>query len=113
MERGWGVGAGGRDGEWPRDDPARRYDAVFLALGQDVGRRLDAEGAQARGAIGALEFLRETGLRRPVKPGKNVLVTRAGNTGWDAGRAAIRLGGGGGGGGGPPHAPTPPPAAAQ
>jgi NADPH-dependent glutamate synthase beta subunit-like oxidoreductase len=37
------------------------YDAVFLALGQDVGRRLDAEGAQARGVIGAMEFLRETG----------------------------------------------------
>ena len=45
------------------------YDAVFLALGQDVGRRLGAEGAQARGVIGAMEFLRETGLGRPVTVG--------------------------------------------
>jgi NADPH-dependent glutamate synthase beta subunit-like oxidoreductase len=75
------------------DGLARDHDAVFLALGQDVGRRLDAEGAQARGVIGALEFLRETGLGRPVKTGKNVLVIGGGNTASDAARSAIRLGG--------------------
>jgi NADPH-dependent glutamate synthase beta subunit-like oxidoreductase len=74
------------------DELAGRHDAVFLALGQDVGRRLDAEGAQARGVIGALEFLRETGLGRPVKTGKNVLVIGGGNTASDAARSAIRLG---------------------
>ena len=72
------------------------YDAVFLALGQDVGRRLDAEGAQARGVIGALEFLRETGLGRPVTIGASVLVIGGGNTASDAARSAIRLGGAGG-----------------
>jgi NADPH-dependent glutamate synthase beta subunit-like oxidoreductase len=70
------------------------YDAVFLALGQDVGRRLDIEGAHARGVLGALEFLRETGLGRPVKVGRNVLVIGGGNTASDAARSAIRLGGG-------------------
>ena len=72
------------------------YDAVFLALGQDVGRRLDTEGAQARGVIGALEFLRETGLGRPVTIGASVLVIGGGNTASDAARSAIRLGGAGG-----------------
>ena len=72
------------------------YDAVFLALGQDVGRRVDAEGAQARGVIGALEFLRETGLGRPVTIGASVLVIGGGNTASDAARSAIRLGGAGG-----------------
>ena len=72
------------------------YDAVFLALGQDVGRRLDAEGAQARGVIGALEFLRETGLGRPVTVGASVLVIGGGNTASDAARSAVRLGGIGG-----------------
>ena len=72
------------------------YDAVFLALGQDVGRRLDAEGAQARGVIGALEFLRETGLGRPVTVGASVLVIGGGNTASDAARSAIRLGSAGG-----------------
>ena len=72
------------------------YDAVFLALGQDVGRRLGAEGAQARGVIGAMEFLRETGLGRPVTVGASVLVIGGGNTASDAARSAIRLGGAGG-----------------
>jgi NADPH-dependent glutamate synthase beta subunit-like oxidoreductase len=76
------------------DDLASRYDAVFLALGQDVGRRLDVAGAQARGVIGAMEFLRETGLRRPVTVGRRVLVIGGGNTACDAARSAIRLGGG-------------------
>jgi NADPH-dependent glutamate synthase beta subunit-like oxidoreductase len=70
------------------------YDAVFLALGQDIGRRLDAEGAQARGVIGAMEFLRETGLGRPVRIGRDVLVIGGGNTASDAARSAIRIGGG-------------------
>ena len=88
-----GVRVGAADGEPTLDELARRYDAVFLALGQDVGLRLDAEGAQARGVIGALEFLRETGLGRPVKAGRNVLVIGGGNTASDAARSAIRLGG--------------------
>ena len=88
-----GVRVGAADGELTLDELARRYDAVFLALGQDVGRRLQAEGEQARGVIGALEFLRETGLGRPVKTGRNVLVIGGGNTASDAARSAIRLGG--------------------
>ena len=88
-----GVRVGAADGALRLDELARRYDAVFLALGQDVGRRLDAEGAQARGVIGALEFLRETGLGRPVQAGTNVLVIGGGNTASDAARSAIRLGG--------------------
>ena len=75
------------------DELAGRYNAVFLALGQDVGRRLDAAGGQARGVIGALEFLRETGLGRPVQIGRNVLVIGGGNTASDAARSAVRLGG--------------------
>jgi NADPH-dependent glutamate synthase beta subunit-like oxidoreductase len=70
------------------------YDAAFLALGQDVGRPLSVEGAQARGVTGALEFLREAGLGRPVQTGRNVLVIGGGNTASDAARSAIRIGGG-------------------
>ena len=93
-----GVRAGAPGGP-TLDELARDHDAVFLALGQDVGRRLDADGAQARGVIGALEFLRETGLGRPVRVGSDVLVIGGGNTASDAARSAIRLGGAGRGGG--------------
>jgi NADPH-dependent glutamate synthase beta subunit-like oxidoreductase len=92
-----GVRVGAPDGELTLDELACRYDAVFLAPGQDVGRRLDVEGAGARGVIGALEFLRETGLGRPVQIGRNVLVIGGGNTACDAARSAIRLGGPGAG----------------
>ena len=88
-----GVRVGGPGGPG-LDELADRYDAVFLALGQDVGRRLDVAGAQARGVIGAMEFLRETGLGRPVTIGRRVLVIGGGNTASDAARSAIRLSGG-------------------
>jgi NADPH-dependent glutamate synthase beta subunit-like oxidoreductase len=88
-----GTRVGAPGGGLTLDELARRHDAVFLALGQDVGRRLDVEGAGARGVIGALEFLRETGLGRPVGIGRNVLVIGGGNTASDAARSALRLGG--------------------
>jgi formate dehydrogenase (NADP+) beta subunit len=86
-----GVRAGSPELTW---DDLRNYDAAFLALGQDVGRRLDLAGSQARGVTGALEFLREAGLGRPVQAGTNVLVIGGGNTASDAARSAVRLGGG-------------------
>ncbi len=81
----------GQDISW---DELRNYPAAFLALGQDVGRRLPVEGIQARGVGGGLEFLREAGLGRPVQVGREVLVIGGGNTASDAARSAIRLGGG-------------------
>ena len=87
-----GVRAGTPDLTW--DDLKTNYDASFLALGQDVGRRLDVPGGEARGVTGALEFLREAGLGRPVRTGQKVLVIGGGNTASDAARSAIRLGGG-------------------
>src|ERR1035438_2059184 len=98
-----GVRAG-QDISW---DELRNYAATFLALGQDVGRRLPIEGIQSRGVGGALEFLREAGLGRPDQVGREVLVIGGGNTASDAARSAIRPGGGAGprgsreGGGGP------------
>jgi len=75
-------------------DELRNYPAAFLALGQDVGRRLPVEGIQSRGVGGGLEFLREAGLGRPVKVGREVLVIGGSNTASDTARSAIRLGGG-------------------
>ena len=85
-----GVRAG-TDISW---DDLRNYPAAFLALGQDVGRRLPVDGIQARGVTGGLEFLREAGLGRPVTTGREVLVIGGGNTASDTARSAIRLGGG-------------------
>ncbi len=81
----------GLDVSW---DELRNYPAAFLALGQDVGRRLPVEGVESRGVTGGLEFLREAGLGRPVKTGREVLVIGGGNTASDTARSALRLGGG-------------------
>src|SRR5262249_14145603 len=77
-----GVG-GGEDCSWAGRGA---YPATFLALGQDVGRRLPVDGIESRGVVGALEFLREAGLGRPVQVGRQVLVIGGGNTASDAAR---------------------------
>jgi NADPH-dependent glutamate synthase beta subunit-like oxidoreductase len=79
----------GTDVSW---DDLRSFDACFIALGQDVGRRLPVEGNDLRGVMGAMEFLREAGFGKPVKTGKKVLVIGGGNTASDAARSALRLG---------------------
>jgi NADPH-dependent glutamate synthase beta subunit-like oxidoreductase len=79
----------GRDVSW---DDLKDFDAAFISVGQDVGRRLPVEGSDLRGVVGGLEFLREAGFNRPVKVGKKVLVVGGGNTASDTARSALRLG---------------------
>jgi NADPH-dependent glutamate synthase beta subunit-like oxidoreductase len=70
----------------------KNYDAAFLAVGQDVGRKLPVEGSDLRGVTGGLEFVREAGFNKPVKTGKKVIVVGGGNTASDTARSALRLG---------------------
>lgn len=79
----------GTDVSW---DDLKSYDAAFLALGQDIGRKLPVEGNDLRGVMGGLEFVREAGFNKPVKVGKKVVVVGGGNTASDAARSALRLG---------------------
>src|ERR671914_663099 len=79
----------GEDVSW---DDLKDFDAAFISVGQDVGRKLPIEGNDLRGVVGGLEFLREAGFNRPVKVGKKVLVVGGGNTASDTARSALRLG---------------------
>lgn len=79
----------GRDISW---EDLTRYDACFIAVGQDVGRRLPVKGNDLRGVIGGVEFLREIIAEKPVKVGKKVAVIGGGNTALDCVRSAVRLG---------------------
>lgn len=79
----------GDDVSW---DELNEYDAAFLSIGQDVGRKLPVDGSDLRGVVGGLEFLREAGFGKPVKVGKKVLVIGGGNTASDTARSALRLG---------------------
>src|SRR5262249_4160013 len=88
------IRCGVRAGEDIGWDELREYPAAFLALGQDVGRRLPVDGIGSRGVGGAREVLGEAGLGRPVTVGRQVLVIGGGNTASDAARSAVRVGGG-------------------
>jgi NADPH-dependent glutamate synthase beta subunit-like oxidoreductase/Pyruvate/2-oxoacid:ferredoxin oxidoreductase delta subunit len=79
----------GQEVSW---DDLKEFDAAFVSVGQDVGRRLPVEGNDLRGVVGAMEFLREAGYNRPVEVGKKTLVIGGGNTASDAARSAMRLG---------------------
>jgi NADPH-dependent glutamate synthase beta subunit-like oxidoreductase len=79
----------GSDVSW---EDLKRHHAVFISIGQDVGRKLPVEGNDLRGVVGGLEFLREAGFGKPVKVGKKVLVIGGGNTASDTARSVLRLG---------------------
>ncbi|NLG35084.1 MAG: FAD-dependent oxidoreductase [Lentisphaerae bacterium] len=72
-----------------RDDG---FEAVFLAVGAPDGLALDLPGAEARGVVESMEFLRQYNIRGSVPVGRNVVVIGGGNAAIDAARTAMRLG---------------------
>lgn len=76
----------------PIDDLCKDYDAVFLAIGAHISRKLRIEGEELDGVFGATEFLREVNLGKKVKLGKNITVIGGGNAAIDAARTVLRLG---------------------
>ena len=69
-----------------------RYDAVFMATGAHLNRRLSIPGEEFKEVISGLEFLRDVNLGKRVKIGKRVIIIGGGNTAFDAARSALRLG---------------------
>ncbi len=69
------------------------YDAVYLAIGAHVGKKLNIPGEDDfKGFLDAVTFLREVNLGKPQKPGEKVIVIGGGNSAIDAARTALRLG---------------------
>jgi 2-oxoacid:acceptor oxidoreductase delta subunit (pyruvate/2-ketoisovalerate family) len=73
-------------------DGLKDYQAVFLAVGQSLSRKLGVPDEDAAGVLHGIEFLRR--LDRGEKPwlGSRVAVIGGGNTAIDAARSACRLG---------------------
>ncbi len=68
------------------------FDAIFIGTGAHTARKLKIEGADAKGVISGIEFLRKVNMGEEVEVGENVLVIGGGSTATDAARTALRLG---------------------
>ncbi|MDA8295101.1 MAG: NAD(P)-binding protein [Actinomycetota bacterium] len=68
------------------------YDAAYLAVGAQLGRRIEIPAGDSARIVDALSLLRSVEEDRPVLLGRRVAVYGGGNTAMDAARTARRLG---------------------
>lgn len=68
------------------------YEAFYLAIGAQAGRKLGLEGEDANGVITGVDFLRDVNLGNDVKLQGNVVVIGGGNVAIDVARTATRAG---------------------
>jgi 2-oxoacid:acceptor oxidoreductase delta subunit (pyruvate/2-ketoisovalerate family) len=72
-------------------DDLKDYQAIFLAVGQSVSRRLGVSGEEAAGVLHGIEFLHRLDQGEKPSLGPRVAVIGGGNTAIDAARSARRL----------------------
>ena len=69
------------------------YEAFYVAIGAQLGRKLGIEGEDSEGVITGVDFLREVNLGNEIKLEGNVVVIGGGNVAIDVARTATRVGG--------------------
>ncbi|MFT5131188.1 MAG: formate dehydrogenase beta subunit, partial [Rhodothermales bacterium] len=71
---------------------AGHFQAIFIAIGAQLGQRCDIPARDAGKVYDALSFLRETEAGRPPRLGRRVAIYGGGNTAMDTARTVKRLG---------------------
>jgi NADPH-dependent glutamate synthase beta subunit-like oxidoreductase len=75
-----------------KDLRSQGYEAFYLAIGAQTGRKLSIEGENSEGVITGVDFLREINLGNDIKLEGNVIVIGGGNVAIDVARTATRVG---------------------
>lgn len=74
-------------------DLKQKFDAVYLAIGAHIDKKIPLDRQDASGVIPAVELLRQIGDDEyPDFTGKNVAIIGGGNVAMDVARTSIRLG---------------------
>ncbi len=68
------------------------FEAILLAIGTQLSKKINLEGIQLEGVLWGLDFLREVRLGRPASVKDRVMVIGGGNVAIDVGLTALRLG---------------------
>lgn len=71
---------------------ARNFDAVFIAIGAHIGKKIRIPARDASKILDAVTFLRDVELGNAPNLGRRVAIYGGGNTAMDAARTAKRLG---------------------
>jgi len=70
----------------------KRWDALFLSTGAQLSKKIEVEGADVRGVLWGLDFLREVKQGTAEKMEGKVAVIGGGNVAVDVAMTALRLG---------------------
>lgn len=68
------------------------YEAFYIAIGAQAGRKIGVEGENAEGVLTGVDFLRRVNLGEDIKLKGNVVVIGGGNVAIDVARTAERVG---------------------
>ncbi len=68
------------------------YEAFYIAIGAQFGRKIGVEGENAEGVLAGVDFLRRVNLGENIKLKGNVVVIGGGNVAIDVARTAERVG---------------------
>ena len=68
------------------------FDAFYIAIGAQAGRKLNIANEDAAGVISGVDFVRDINLGKDVKLTGNVVVIGGGNVAIDVARSATRVG---------------------
>jgi len=86
------IETGERLGEKLKWDDLKKYEAIFIGVGQSQSMRLKIPGEESRNVIPGIDFLARIDRGERPAIGKKVAVVGGGNTAMDAARTARRLG---------------------